>query len=81
MLVIAVATDSAPTGPLTTIANVAWIIGLVALTLLPVAIGIAILRYRLYEIDRLVSRTISWAVITVILGSSFVLVVLVAQAS
>ncbi len=79
MLAIAVATDTFSTGPLTTIANVAWIIGLVALILLPVTIGIAILRYRLYEIDRLVSRTISWAVITMILGSSFVLVVLVAQ--
>ena len=39
-------------------------LSLVGLSALPVAIGIAILRYRLYEIDRLVSRTISYAVIT-----------------
>jgi hypothetical protein len=32
--------------------------------LVPVAIGISILRYRLYEIDRLISRGLSWAVLS-----------------
>ena len=46
----------------------------------PIAIAIAILRYRLYEIDRVVSRTIGYAIITGILGLTFVGVVLLVQA-
>jgi hypothetical protein len=62
------------------VANAAWLIGLLGLALLPVAIGLAVPRYRLYEIDRLISRTISWASVTLILGSLFVAVILVAEA-
>jgi hypothetical protein len=44
--------------------GLAWLPAIVAFTLPPIAIGIAVLRYRLFEIDRLISRTIGWAVVT-----------------
>ena len=49
----------------------AWLPAMVAFTVPPIAIGIAVLRYRLYEIDRLISRTIGWAVVTGMLLAVF----------
>lgn len=39
--------------------------------LIPLAIGVAILRYRLYDIDRLISRSVSWAIVTGLLVAVF----------
>src|SRR5919197_563020 len=42
-----------------------------------VAIGIAILRYRLYDIDRLLNRTLVYGLLTMVLGLAYSLAVLV----
>src|SRR6266545_4164733 len=44
--------------------------------LLPLATGAAILRYRLYDLDRIISRTLAYSLLTVLLGGSYAGVVL-----
>jgi hypothetical protein len=48
----------------------------ISVTVLPLATGAAILRYRLYDIDRIVSRTLAYALLTVLLGLGYAAVVL-----
>jgi hypothetical protein len=44
--------------------------------LLPLATGAAILRYRLYDLDRIVSRTLAWTLLTLLLALAYAAVVL-----
>ena len=57
--------------------------GIVALTYpaIPIAVVVAVLRYRLYEIDRLVSRTLGWGLATAAVIGMFVVAVLGLQAA
>jgi hypothetical protein len=48
--------------------------------LIPLSVGIAVLRYRLYEIDRIISRTAAYALVTLITVGTYAAVVLLASA-
>jgi signal transduction histidine kinase len=50
---------------------VTMIAPVVALTAIPVAIGVAVMRYRLYEIDRLINRTLVYVTLTAALAATF----------
>ena len=71
-LVMVVVGDSARDHPYLQLVFVA--LGLFAI---PVAVTVAVLRYRLYEIDRLISRTLAYALITAVLVGVYVLVAVV----
>jgi hypothetical protein len=45
-------------------------------SLLPLATGAAILRYRLYDLDRIISRTVAYGLLTMLLGGAYAVVVL-----
>jgi len=57
---------------------VANLLGLVGFVAVPASIGVAITRYRLYEIDRIFSRTLAYAIVTGLLIGLYAGLVLLA---
>jgi signal transduction histidine kinase len=55
--------------------DLSWLIGGVGVACIPVAIGIAILKYRLYDIDLVINRTLVYGSLTVCVVGVYVLVV------
>jgi hypothetical protein len=70
----AVGSSGGPKTLLDVISGLTWF-GVAAL---PVSIGVGILKYRLYEIDRLISRTLAYAIVTGLLVGVYAGLVLLA---
>ena len=62
--------------------DVTWFdaVAIASLSLPPLAVGVAIMRYRLFEIDRLIARTVSWGIVTGLLVGGFAAAVVALQA-
>jgi len=56
-----------------------WLPAAVAYPTVPVAIGIAVTRYRLYDIDLLINRTVAYGTVMVVLAGAFAVVNLAVQ--
>jgi hypothetical protein len=71
-----VGSSSNSDGP--TLLGVLGVLAWMCVTALPVSIGVGILKYRLYEIDRIISRTLAYAIVTGLLVGLYAGLVLLA---
>jgi hypothetical protein len=62
----------------TTLLDVVFGLAWFGFAALPVSIGVGILKYRLYEIDRIISRTLAYAIVTGLLVGAYAGLVLLA---
>jgi hypothetical protein len=65
---------------LTILGSPSWVgtYGVAVLLALPVSIGVAVLKYRLFDIDRIISRTLAYAIVTGLLVGVYAGLVLLA---
>ncbi len=75
-LFLAASSNSSGNGP--TLWGVLGTLAWMGVAALPVSIGVAILKYRLYEIDRIISRTLAYAIVTGLLVGVYAGLVLLA---
>ncbi len=75
VFVAAIAAERIPGWSNQSLTNALAILGTAAL---PACLAVAVLKYRLYELNRIVSRVVSYALITALLGSLFAGLVLLA---
>jgi hypothetical protein len=52
----------------------------VTIALLPIAVGVAMLRYRLYDVDRVINKTLVYGALTAVLAGAYAGLVLASQA-
>ncbi len=75
VLAVLVGLDPHPPGWLHDAAQILDNLGFVVLA---VGVGVAVLRYRLYDIDRIISRTLAYAIVTAVLAGLYIGLVLLA---
>ncbi len=56
-----------------------WLPALIAYPTVPLAVGVAVMRYRLFEIDRIISRGLSWAMLSGLLVAFYASAVILLQ--
>jgi len=54
-------------------------IGIAGISAIPVAVGIAVLKYRLYDIDQIINRTLVYGLLTILLAAGYVATIMALQ--